>query len=38
MLLAAGLLMILNITVCDAIGIGLMAAVALLQKFFPKST
>jgi TRAP-type uncharacterized transport system fused permease subunit len=37
MLLAAGLLMILNITVCDAIGIGLMAALALLQKFFPKN-
>ena len=32
MLLAAGLLMILNITVCDAIGIGLMAAVALRPR------
>jgi TRAP transporter 4TM/12TM fusion protein len=35
MLLAAGLLMILNVTVCDIVGIGLMAAAALLQKFWP---
>jgi TRAP transporter 4TM/12TM fusion protein len=34
LLLAAGFLMILNVTVCDFIGIGLMAAVALLQKVF----
>lgn len=38
MLLTAGLLMILNVTVCDIIGIALMAAVALLQKLFPKRT
>jgi TRAP transporter 4TM/12TM fusion protein len=36
MLLAAGLLMILNVTVCDVVGIGLMAATALLQKFWPQ--
>ena len=36
MLLAAGLLMILNVTVCDIIGVALMAAVALLQKIVPK--
>lgn len=36
MLLAAGLLMILNVTVCDLVGIGLMAAAALLQKFWPQ--
>jgi TRAP transporter 4TM/12TM fusion protein len=36
MLLAAGLLMILNVTVCDVVGIGLMAAAALLQKFWPQ--
>jgi len=36
MLLAAGFLMILNVTVCDVVGIGLMAAAALLQKFWPQ--
>jgi TRAP transporter 4TM/12TM fusion protein len=36
LLLSAGLLLILNVTVCDAAGIGLMAAVALFQKLFPK--
>jgi TRAP transporter 4TM/12TM fusion protein len=34
LLLAAGFLMILNVTVCDFIGIGLMTAVALLQRVF----
>jgi TRAP transporter 4TM/12TM fusion protein len=33
LLLAAGLLMILNVTAFDAAGIGLMAAVALVQRF-----
>jgi TRAP-type uncharacterized transport system fused permease subunit len=36
-LLAAGLLMILNMPAADAVGIGLMATVALLQKMFPQS-
>lgn len=35
-LLTAGLLMILNVTVCDVIGIALVAAVVLFQKLFPQ--
>jgi TRAP transporter 4TM/12TM fusion protein len=36
LLLAAGLLLILNVTVWDAAGVGLMAAVGLFQKLFPQ--
>jgi TRAP transporter 4TM/12TM fusion protein len=36
LLLVAGLLMILSIPVCDAVGIGLMVSVALVQKIFPR--
>jgi TRAP transporter 4TM/12TM fusion protein len=38
MLLAAGLLMVLNVPAFDAVGISLMAAVALFQKIFPQRT